>query len=79
MDTEEAGTVIAAALKLARERVTGEADQKEQQRERLADLIVRVGMYEGKPDAEGRPSRGDLTEALGDPDGSVVRAALAAW
>jgi hypothetical protein len=74
MDTEEAGTVIVGALKLAKERVTGELDEKERRCERLSDLIVRMPL-----DEKARPSQADLAEALGNPDDGKIRAAIASW
>jgi hypothetical protein len=74
MDIEEAGTVIIGALKLAKERVTGELDEKERRRERLADLIVRMPL-----DEEARPTQEDLTEVLGNPDDGKIRAAISIW
>jgi hypothetical protein len=74
MDTAEAGEIILGALKLARERVTGDPDEKEIRRERLADLIARI-----RVGGSARPSAGDLKDALGDPDDSEIRTALAAW
>jgi hypothetical protein len=80
MDTKEARDILDSSLKIARERVTGDdPDAKERRRERLSDLIVRVIMYWDRADAEGRPSREDLTEALGDPGDKEIRDALAAW
>jgi hypothetical protein len=74
MDIEEAGTVILGALRLAKERVTGELDEKERRRERLADLIVRMPL-----DEKARPTQEDLTEALGNPDDGKIRAAISIW
>jgi hypothetical protein len=72
--------VIVAALKLARERVTGDdPEAKELRRDDLGDLATRVILYHDRPEAEGRPSAGELTEALGDPDDGNLRRALAAW
>jgi hypothetical protein len=74
MDRREAREVITGALKTARERVVGELDAKEIQRERLADLIVRMDQGAGsKPTAE------DIRDALGDPDDGRLRRAIEAW
>jgi hypothetical protein len=75
MDREHARDVIIATLKLAKERVTGDLDQKEIRRERLADLIVRMDLEDDTPTAQ------DLAEMLGDPDDGEpeLRRAMAAW
>lgn len=69
---------ILAALRLAKERVTGELDAKEIQRERLSDLIVRVGLYGDNPAAEERPGAPDLRDVLGIRD-TPLQDALKAW
>jgi hypothetical protein len=74
MQRDEARKVITSALWLAKERVTGEISPKEIARERLSDLIVRMGVG-----MEGRPTGADLTEALGDPDDREVREAVRVW
>lgn len=56
---------VLAALRLAKERVTGELDAKKIQRERLSDLIVRVSLYGDNPGAQERPRAADLREVLG--------------
>jgi hypothetical protein len=77
MDTMEPADVIVAALRLARERVTGDdPDAKEREREKLADLIARVQMHREKPEAEGRPSAEELAGALGDPEDERLRRAI---
>jgi hypothetical protein len=81
--TEEEGVppedVIVSALKLARERVTGDdADAKQRRREELADMIIRVQMH-GSIDRVPRPTAEELTALLGDPDDGELRRALAAW
>lgn len=74
MQRNEARKVITSALWLAKERVTGDLDAKEIRRERLSDLIVRMGVG-----MENRPTAGDLTEALGDPDDGEIREAVRVW
>lgn len=74
MQREEARNVIVSALWLARERVTGDLDEKEIARERLADLMVRMGTGMENP-----PTAADLTDALGDPGDDEIRAAIRAW
>jgi hypothetical protein len=74
MQRDQARKVITSALWLAKERVTGELDEKEITRERLADLSVRMGTGMESP-----PSAADLTEALGDPDDGEVREAIRVW
>jgi len=71
--------VILGALRLAKERVIGELEPKEIARERLADLIVRVGMYGGTPAAAERPTAADIAEALGYPEDRNLGKALRAW
>lgn len=73
MQREEARKVIVSALWLARERVTGDLDEKDIARERITDLMARM-----RTGADSRPAAGDLAEVLGDSD-AEVRAALAAW
>lgn len=79
MDTGQAGIIILTTLRLAKNRLAGTLEEKEIRRERLDDLIARVVVHGDKPEAEGRPAREELTEALGDPDDGEIRAALAAW
>jgi len=68
--------VIMDALRLARERVTGDdPEEKERQRERLADLIVRMHAA----NAAARPTGTELSEALGNPDDGRLRQAISAW
>lgn len=74
MQREEAREVIESALRLTRERVAGGLDEKEIQRERLADLIARM-----RPDGCEEPTAADLADALGDPDGKGLREAIRAW
>lgn len=69
---------ILAALRLAKEQVTGELDAKEIQRERLSDLIVRIGLYGDNPTAQERPRAADLREVLGIRD-TPLQDALKAW
>lgn len=81
--TDEAGAppteVIVSALRLARERVTGDdPEAKERKREALADMIIRVQMHSALNQVP-RPTKAELTEILGDPDDGVLRKALAAW
>jgi hypothetical protein len=82
MADEEAQTpaeVIAAALSLERERVTGDdVDAKERRREKLADMIIRVKMH-GSISQVPRPTAQELTDLLRDPDDGELRRALAAW
>lgn len=73
MQREDACKVLVSALRLARERVTGELDEKEFARERIADLTARM-----RTGAESAPTAGDLREVLADQD-PEIRAALAAW
>lgn len=73
MQREEARKVIASALWLARERVTGDLDEKRIRRERITDLMARMGIG-----VHPRPTGEDLREVLAD-QGEDVRAALAAW
>jgi hypothetical protein len=68
--------VIIEALKLERERVTGDdVDAKERRREELADAMVRVQMHANVS----RPTAEELTSLLGDPDDGELRRAIAAW
>jgi hypothetical protein len=81
--TGEAGAspteVIVSALKLARERVTGDDQEaKERKREELADMIIRVQMH-GALNQVPRPTAQELTALLGDPDDGALRRALASW
>lgn len=71
--------VIVAALRLARERATGDMAEKEIRRERLADLALRAVLYAGDPGDPGRPTADDLRDVLGDPDDKGLRDALKAW
>jgi hypothetical protein len=74
-----AAEVIVSALKLARERVTGDdPEAKERRREALADMVIRVQMH-GALDQVPRPTADELTALLGDPDDGDLRKALAAW
>jgi hypothetical protein len=80
MSTESPADVIIGALRLARERVTGDdPDEKEQRREQLADLMVRVQMHDGGNGTGERPTTQELTKALGDPDDGKIRSALHSW
>lgn len=74
MQRDEARKVITSALWLAKERVVGELNAKEIDRERLADLSVRMGIGMESP-----PSAADLTEALGNPDDGEIRQAIRVW
>lgn len=74
MQRDEARKVITSALWLAKERVTGELDEKEITRERLSDLMARMGIG-----ADQRPSAADLTEALGGDLAPDVSAAIGEW
>lgn len=74
MQRDEAREVITAALRLAKERVTGDLEAKEIMRERLADLIVRMDPRTGCP-----PEAADLTEVLGEDLEPSVRKAVGAW
>lgn len=81
--TDEAGVppteVIVSALKLARERLTGDdLEAKERKREELADMVIRVQMH-GYLDQVSRPTAEELIALLGDPDDGDLRRALAAW
>jgi hypothetical protein len=73
MQREEARKVIVSALYLARERVTGDLDAKVIRRERLTDLMARMGTG-----MTPRPTADDLSEVLADPD-AEVREAIEAW
>lgn len=73
MQREEARKVISSALWLARERTTGELDEKEVRRERLADLMTRMKVGMDDP-----PTAGDLLEVLDGSDPEIA-AAVAAW
>lgn len=74
--TDLAAEVILGALRLARERVTGEdPEDKKQRRGSLEDLIARMPAV-SRP---ARPTVTELTDALGDPGDSLLRRALAAW
>jgi hypothetical protein len=82
MDTESENPprdVIVAALLLAKERLTGELDVKEIQRERIADLIVRAALYGDNQSQPERPTAADFTQVLGDPDDRLLREAISAW
>lgn len=81
--TDESGVspaeVIVSALKLARERVTGDdPEAKERRREELADMVIRVQMH-GALNQVPRPTAEELTALLGDPGDGDLRRALAAW
>lgn len=82
MADEEGGSpaeVIVSALRLARERVTGEdPEAKERRREALADMVIRVQMHSALNQVP-RPTKAELTEILGDPDDGDLRRALEAW
>jgi hypothetical protein len=79
-DGDYPSSVIVPALRLARERVTGDdPDAKEREREALADMIVRVRMHGVMGPGVTRPTAAELTEILGDPDDGDLRKALAAW
>lgn len=81
MDTEQNSPrdVITAALRLARVRATGTAEEKKIRRERLSDLILRATLLGDDPSDPGRPTAADFTEALGDPGDDEVRAAISDW
>lgn len=74
MQRDEARKILVSALWLARERATGEPGQKEIVRERLSDLMGRMGIG-----MDARPTGADLTEALGDPDDGEIREAIRVW
>jgi hypothetical protein len=81
--TDETGVsateVIVSALKLARERVTGDdPEAKERRREALADMVIRVQTH-GVLNQAPRPTAEELTALLGDPDDGELRKAIAAW
>lgn len=79
-DGEYPSSVIIPALRLARERVTGDdVDAKERRREALADMIIRTRMHGVMGPGVARPTAQELKEALGDPDDGDLRKALAAW
>jgi hypothetical protein len=81
METEKEQTpadVIVAALRLAKERVTGEPQEKERRREELADMINKVQMHDVITLVP-RPTADELKEILGDPDDGKLRKAIAAW
>lgn len=73
MQREEARKVITSALWLAKERVTGNLEEKQIRRERIRDLMARMQVG-----ADPRPNGDDLREVLADQD-PEIRAALAAW
>jgi hypothetical protein len=73
MQREDARKILTSALWLARERVTGELDEKKIKRERITDLTARMVIG-----ADNRPTGEDLREVLAGQD-EDVRAALAAW
>lgn len=74
-----AADVIVAALRLARERVTGDdPEAKERRREELADAAVRVRTHHAVTHVS-KPTAEELTSLLGDPDDGDLRRALAAW
>jgi hypothetical protein len=73
MQREEARTVIRSALWLAKERVVGELDEKETRRERISDLMVRMGLG-----ADNWLRAADLLVVLDDSD-PEIKEALAAW
>ena len=78
-DGEYPSDVILPALRLARERVTGDdPEAKERRRGELADMIIAVRMH-GSLAQTPRPTAGELTALLGDPDDEDLRRALAAW
>lgn len=77
-DGEFPGNVIVAALRLARERATGDLEAKERRREALADMIIRVRMHDAMNQVP-RPTAEELKEILGDPDDGDLRKAIAAW
>lgn len=79
MDTEESRPVLLGALRLAKERVTGDdPTAKERQRERISDMIARLRLNTA-PGDDRRPTAAELTELLGDPDDGELRAAIRAW
>lgn len=73
MQREEARKVISSALWLAKERVTGDLEEKQVKQERIRDLMARMEIG-----ADPRPTGEDLREVLADQD-PEIRAALAAW
>ena len=78
-DGDYPASVIIPALRLARERVTGDdPEAKERRRGELADMIIRVRMH-GVLAQTPRPTADELREALGDPGDGELRRALAAW
>jgi hypothetical protein len=74
MQREEARTVIRSALWLPEgPRLGGELDEKETRRERISDLMVRMGLG-----ADNWPRAADLLVVLDDSD-PEIKEALAAW
>ena len=73
MQREDARKVLVSALWLARERITGDLDEKQIRHERFTDLMARMGTG-----MQPRPTEEDLREVLTDPDDEVMEA-LAAW
>lgn len=78
---DEPSEVIVSALRLARERVTGnDLEEKISRRMQLTDLITRAQLAPGAGlFGTTRPSAAELREALGDPDDKALRDALAGW
>ena len=77
-DGKTPGITIVAALRLARERVTGDLADKERRREALSDMIIKVQMHDSIGMVP-RPTAAELSRILGDPDDGELRRALGAW
>ena len=76
------GEHLIEALKLTRERITGDSVEAKQDRwDRMSLAIASVRDYlDGGARVGGdRPSAADLRELLGDPDDKATRDALANW
>lgn len=71
----EAAGVLANALMLARDRVTGETlEAKQKKRDLLKDAVSRVYLWQ---DGDGpAPPAAELRELLGDPGDARIREAL---
>lgn len=74
----EAARTIIGALKLARERVTGDSiSAKQDQRDDLKQAIGEMMMWQDT--GEGGLTSGELRVLLGDPEDKKIRQALEDW